>query len=58
MQSFGACTSDGYCWGTWVKYDTVQAYYYAYAIGFLYRQEVSPFTPKVPATYSRTYFYE
>ena len=58
MQSFGACTDNGYCWGAWLTWDSTQEYYYAYAIGFIYRQEISAYTPKVPAKYDKTYHYE
>ena len=42
----------------WLEYDDIVEYYYARPIGFIYRQEVGMFTPRVTATYSQTYYYE
>lgn len=57
-QSFGACLSDGKCWGAWLIYDSERIKYYAYYIGFTYDKPVTTFQPQVPAVYESTFVYE
>ena len=57
-QSFGACMSNGYCWGSWLIYDSDQSEYYSYYIGFVYANPVTTIKPDVGAAYTAAYVYE
>ena len=48
--SFGACWSDGQCWGAWLYYDSDWASFFSTEITFRATEEVGVASPSVPAS--------